>query len=200
VAARNNLTLTDTPQNMNVTWSRISQRNETDLQFLRRLALAHNYDFSIRGSQLVFYSRTALEQQEAVLSITRMMVKSFEFKSGSDQIYKSSTVAYHDPHSKSLIGASYFDANAPTGDDLYIPTRVENAQQAQVKAQSALHDANMYEVTGRLETEGTVLLVAGVNLDVSGFGNFDGTYHIESSRHRLERSSGYSTEIEVRQL
>ena len=58
----------------------------------------------------------------------------------------------------------------------------------------------MLQVTGRIETEGTVLLVAGVNIDLMGFAIFDGKYHIESSRHRLERSSGYTTEIEVRKL
>jgi uncharacterized protein len=55
-------------------------------------------------------------------------------------------------------------------------------------------------VTGRIETEGTMLLVAGVNIDLMGFATFDGKYHIESSRHRLERSSGYTTEVEVRKL
>jgi uncharacterized protein len=200
VAQRHSMTVTGAPQNVNVTWARISQRNETDLHFLRRLAIAHGYDFSIRGTQLVFYSRTALEDQAPVLTVTRMMVKSFQFKSGSDQVYKNATVAYHDPHSKKLIAANASDNSAPTGDDLHIVTRCETPQQASLKAASALHDANMYEVTGRLETEGTPLLVAGVNLDVSGFGNFDGTYHIESSPHRLERSGGYTTEIEMRQL
>jgi phage protein D len=83
---------------------------------------------------------------------------------------------------------------------LHIITRCENPQQAQLKAQSALHDANKDQVTGRIELEGTTLLVAGVNFQIQGFGNFDGTYHIESSKHRLERSSGYTTETEVRRL
>jgi uncharacterized protein len=200
VAARQGLTVTGLAQKINVTWQRLTQHQETDLAFLRRLAQAHNYDFSIRGTQLVFYSRTALEAQPAILTIDRTQTKIFEFKTKTQQIYKSASVAYQNPAQKQLIGAQYQDPSSPTGDDLHIVTRIENPQQAQLKAQSALHDANMRQVTGRIETEGTTMLVAGVNIGVTGFGNFTGTYHVEASHHRLDRSGGYTTEIEVRQL
>jgi phage protein D len=223
IAGLHQLTVTGIPQNINVSWQRITQRHETDLHFLRRLALAHNYDFSIRGTQLVFYARTPLEDAGTVLTITRgsaqstqyqpryampmpmvsgqgIFAKSFEFQVKTQKIYKSASVAYQNPVTKQLIAASSQDSSSPTGDDLHIVTRCENPQQAQLKADSALHDANMLQVTGRVETEGTVLLVAGVNVNLMGFGTFDGKYHIESSRHRLERSSGYTTEIEVRKL
>jgi uncharacterized protein len=223
IAARQGITVTAGPQNLNVTWMRLTQRNETDLHFLRRLAQAHGYDFSIRGTQLVFYSRTALEAQAPVMTVTRgssvpsplplpqqsgrgsalragLLAKSFEFKTRTQHIYGSASVAYQNPATKQLIVTSMQDASAPTGDDLHIVTRMENPQQAQLKVQSALHDANMLQVTGCVETEGTVLLVAGVNIGIQGFGNYDGTYHIQSSKHRLERSSGYTTEIQVRKL
>jgi phage protein D len=200
VAARQQLTVTGLPQNIDVSWQRITQHQEHDLHFLRRLALQHGYDFAVRGSQIVFYSRTALEQSAPVATIIRTQVTSFEFQQRTQATYRSSSVAYQDPATKKLISASAQDSSVPTGDDLHIVTRCETPQQAQLKSASALHDANMRQVTGRIEMEGTTLLVAGVNLTVQGFGNFDGTYHVESSRHRLERSSGYTTEIEIRQL
>jgi uncharacterized protein len=200
VAERHQMTVTGLPQNIDVAFARISQRQETDLQFLRRLALQHGYDFAMRGTQLVFYSRRALEQSQPVVTIMRTQVTSFEFQQRTQATYQSSSVAYQDPATKQLIAASSQDPTVPTGDDLHIVTRCETPQQAQLKAESALHDANMRQVTGRIEMEGTTLLVAGVNLTVHGFGHFDGTYHVESSKHRLERSRGYTTEIEIRQL
>jgi uncharacterized protein len=215
VASRHGMTVTGAPANINVTWSRLTQHNETDLSFLRRIAVAHNYDFSVRGTQLIFYARMPLEQATTVLTLYRTpslalppsgwrgapgRVKSFEFKTRSQQIYKSAAVAYQNPATKQLIANQAVDSTAPTGDDLHIVARCETPQQAQLKAQSALHDANMMQVTGRIETEGTTLLAAGVNLAIQGFGNFDGKYHIESSKHRLERSTGYTTEVEVRKL
>jgi len=58
----------------------------------------------------------------------------------------------------------------------------------------------MAQATGRIELEGTILLVAGVNVTIQGFGNFDGRYHVVSSKHALSRSDGYRTEVEIRQL
>jgi uncharacterized protein len=207
-----------------ISFARVTQRHETDLNFLHRLAIAHNYDFSIRGTQLVFYSRTALENQSPVMTITRgaptvngaaapspfplpqlsgrgasILAKGFEFKTRTQQIYKSASVAYQNPATKQLIAASA-SGTSPTGDDLHIVTRCENPQQAQLKASSAIHDKNKDQVTGRLEVEGNTLLVAGVNITVQGFGAWDGTWHIDSSRHRLARDSGYETEVEIRQL
>jgi len=200
IAARNGLKVVGSPEDINPTWQRLSQSRETDLAFLRRLALAHNYDFTIRGQKLIFYSRTQLEQAAPVALVQRTQTKSFEFKTKTQKIYNACSVFYQHPFQKNLIGARYQDPDAPTGDDLHIVARCENPHQAQLKARSALHDANMMEVTGRIETEGALLLVAGVNIAIQGFSTFDGNYHINSSKHRLERGSGYSTEIEVRQL
>ena len=200
VAQAHGLTVVGAPQNIDVQFNRISQKHETDLHFLARLAKAHNYDFSIRGNQLIFYSRTTLEQMASIATVLRTQVKSFEFKIKTQDIYKSGTATYQSPDQKALIGAQYQDTNAPTADDQHVITRIENSQAAQLKASAALHQANKDEVTGRLEAEGIVTLVAGVNITIQGFGNFDGKYFIESSRHRLERGIGYTTEIEARQL
>jgi uncharacterized protein len=223
VAARQGMTVTGFAQSLNVSFERVTQKHETDLHFLHRLSIAHNYDFSIRGTQLVFYARTSLEQSTPVLTITRgassattglppfisaltfgssnsVFAKNFEFRTKTQEIYNSATVAYQNPFLKQLIAEVNDQKGIPTGDDLYVVARCENPQQAQLKAVSVLHDKNKDQVTARIQTEGNTLLVAGVNVAIQGFGNFDGTYQIDSSRHRLERQAGYETEIEVRQV
>lgn len=226
VAARNGLTVVNAQQTQNISWQRITQHHETDLAFLRRLALAHNYDFTVRNNQLVFYDRTTLEQSAPVLTVLRTQTKAFEFRDKTQAVYEQAQVAYQNPQQKALLTALSSTPSGDiflnpqdvaaneafpgtsldvftlksVGDNLFIPMRVENQQQAKLKADSALHDANMLQITGRLELEGTTLLVAGVNITISGFKNFDGNYHITASTHRLDRSTGYSTEIEVRQL
>jgi uncharacterized protein len=200
VAQRHGLTVVGAPQNINVSFSRVTQKHETDLAFLRRLAQDHNYDFSIRGTQLVFYSRTTLEQQSSVLQIVRQQTKKFSFKTKTQELYQAATVSYQNPATKQLISQSAMDSTIPTGDTLNIVTRCETPQQAMLKAQSALHGANMLEVTGTLTLEGTTLLVAGVNITISGFKSFDGTYLITEARHKLDRSAGYEVEIEIRSI
>ena len=44
-----------------VVFARVTQRRQMDLEFLKRLAREHNFDFTVRAGQLVFYERPALE-------------------------------------------------------------------------------------------------------------------------------------------
>ena len=38
--------------------------------------------------------------------------------------------------------------------------------------------------------------MAGMNVDVVGFGAFDGQYEIEHAVHKLVRKGGYTTDVE----
>ena len=200
VAARHQMTFIDSAEAPNVQFARVTQSGETDLAFLRRVAWLHNYDFSIRGGQLIFYSRSQLENTPPVYAISRSGVTRFEFRMRSEEVYSSGAAAYHNPATKRLIRQSANDVSSPTGDELNIVTRCETAQQANLKATAALHDANMLQTVASLALEGATLLIAGNNTTISGFGMMDGTYHIISSTHRLNRRTGYSTEIEARRV
>jgi uncharacterized protein len=71
IAAKYGLTMITASGPPDLIFARVTQRQETDLAFLRRLARAHNYDFTIRGKQLVFYSQPSLETDEPVATIAR---------------------------------------------------------------------------------------------------------------------------------
>jgi len=200
IAAKHGWTISGLPATINVSYGRVTQNKETDLGFLRRLANGANYYFTVQGNNLIFWSRPAAEALPAVLQITRTMLTRFSFKSKAHQIYKAARVSYLNPATKQLVTQSVAANPAvPNGDTLDITDRAENAQQAQIKAQAALHDLNMLTVTGELTLPGSTSLHAGLNVGVEGFGAYDGTYQITSARHRLDRSSGYTTEIEIRQ-
>ena len=51
-----------------VVFERVTQRRQTDFEFLKRLAREHNFDFTVRAGQLIFYDRPALEAVPAVLT------------------------------------------------------------------------------------------------------------------------------------
>ena len=109
--------------------------------------------------------------------------------------------SYFDPDTKQLITQSVSaDALSPTGDTLKIVARCENAHQAMVKAEAALHLHNMVFVDASLEGPGTTVLVAGNNVQLSGWGALDGTYLIETAQHRVARATGYTTSIAARRI
>ena len=201
VAARHGFSISGSPAALNLQFARVTQNNETDLGFLHRLANRYNYDFSVRGKTLVFYARNQLERAPTVYTVSRRDVTKFHFKGRTHQIYKAAVVSYLSPQTKQLItqnvGAS---RSGPNGDTLNISTRAESQQMARARAQAELHDANMLAATGTLTMPGTVNLMAGLTIAVSGFGVHDGTYLISSAHHQLSRAGGYSTETEIRRL
>ena len=102
IAGRHGMTVVGAPNQVDVSYLRITQKQESDLEFLRRVAIEHDYDFTIRGAQLVFYSRTLLESQPAALTLHRNAVERFSFVAKTHRIYKQAQTAYFDPQSKQL--------------------------------------------------------------------------------------------------
>jgi Bacteriophage probable baseplate hub protein len=201
IAAKYGLKAVAAAYALNPTFARVTQKQESDLAFLKRIADGHNYNFAVRGGQLVFYSRTSLETAPPVCTIRRSNVERFRFKSRTHRIYRSARVSYQDPVGKQLFTQTA-DASPvmPTGDTLKLIERCENGQQATLKARAVLHRHNMLHSTGQLVLPGMTALVAGNNVTISGFGVNDGTYIIQDARHRLAHSTGYTTEVEVRRV
>ncbi|MBF6559140.1 MAG: Cro/Cl family transcriptional regulator [Candidatus Binataceae bacterium] len=201
IAGKYGYSVVGAPDALNLSFARVTQRQETDVAFLNRLAQTHNYNFTIRGSQLVFYSRATLEAAAPVATITRSDIVTFNFTNKTHRVYMGAQVSYQDPATKQLLTQRSVAApTTPTGDTLKLARRCENQQQALLKAQSALHRANMKRATAQLTTIGATIYVAGNNVNVAGFGVNDGVYLIETARHRLTRATGYTTELEARRV
>jgi Bacteriophage probable baseplate hub protein len=201
IAAKYGLTMIAASGTPELTFARVTQRQETDLAFLRRLAGAHNYDFTIRGKQIVFYSRPSLEAADPVATIARTDLIRFAFRIKTHRVYKAAQVSYQLPETKELLSQKVMGATTiPTGDTLTLTVRCENGQQASLKATSALHGANMARTTASFTASGETVYTAGNNLTITGFGFNDGKYLVERARHRLERTTGYTTEFDARRL
>ncbi len=201
IAAKYGFTVNSAAVSPDVAFARVTQNQENDLEFLQRLAGEHNYEFTMRGTQMVFYSRPALEQQAPSGIIHRGDLLRFSFKAKTRQIYKGAQINYFDPATKTLInGTAAASPPVPTGDTIKLIRRSENAQQAQLKVNAELHRRNMLQATGELEMPGTLAMTAGLIQTCSGFGIFDGNYFLSMARHRLHLESGFTTDLEARSL
>ena len=200
VAARHGFTVVDAPAAHSLILRRVTQRDETDLHFLHRLANAYNYDFSLRGTQLIFYPRGALEAAPVVLTLGRGDLTSFAFKGRTGNIYQAAQVSYQDAQTKALITQTATAPQGLTGDTLNVARRAESPTDALAQATAALHLHNMLQATMRVTMPGSPTVVAGNNIALRDFGQHDGVYLITAARHRLERSTGYTTEAEGRKL
>lgn len=201
IAQKYGLALVADPGAMNLAFARVTQHQETDLAFLHRIALAHDYDFTVRGGQLIFYSRAALESAPPAAALARADILRAAFRTKSHRTYQAARVSYQSPSAKRLITRrAASSAPIPTGDSLTIATRIENGQQALLRARSALHQSNMVRTTAELLTTGNTALAAGNTISISGFGVNDGVYIISTATHRLTRRLGYATELSLRKV
>jgi Bacteriophage probable baseplate hub protein len=201
IATKYGLTMVTASGSSNLKFARVTQRQETDLGFLRRLARAHNYEFTIRGKQVVFYSRASLEATTPVATLARNDLRRFAFRLKTHRVYMAAQVSYQLPESKRLLTQRVMAASdAPTGDTLKLTVRCEDGQQASLRAMSALRGAKMVRTSASFTAPGATVYSAGNTLTITGFGFNDGKYLIESARHRLERATGYTTECEARRV
>ena len=202
VAARQGLTATTDAVSPDVPYQRLTQNHESDLVFLHRIAGQHGYDFQIRDKNMVFYSRTAIEDSAAagVLVKSGGTIKHYRFTNQTlkHKTYAASEVGHWSPVSKQFLVSQATAANAAGTDTLRARERVENSQQASVKAAAYLHDANMLGVRAEIEVIGNPLYRAGRTLTINGFGLFDQiTWTVEKAEHRLDRQ-GYLTRLHLR--
>jgi Bacteriophage probable baseplate hub protein len=201
IAGKYGFTLIAAPEVEDPLFERVTQRYETDLGFLKRLANEHNYDFTVRGAQMVFFARPVLETIPPVATILRTGTERFNFRNRTRRIYRAAEISYFDPVTKQLIAETVTAIPAaPTGDTLKIETRCENPGQALLKAEAELHLNNMLFRRASIVMPGSTALASGSTVWLSGWGALDGIYLIELARHRLSRAHGYTTEIEARQV
>lgn len=193
---------------------RVSQADQTDLEFLTKLAADHGYVFSVRGTSLVFLSDEELLAAEPAMTLSRALHDPvrWRFRKTANQVYKACEVTYQDPATKqtrtvTVVAPSTGDEGetAPSadaaGDTLKKRVRVESAAHAERKAKALLERANRGEVEAGLTVPGRPDLVAGINVLLDGFGTaWDGKHHVTRSTHRIQRGGGYVTEIEVHRV
>lgn len=190
---------------------RSTQYRETDLGYLKRIAAEYGFAFSIKGTVMVFYNIKSIEQGPSYVSLVKADLKSYSLKDTTDKTYKSAKVRSHNISKKQLVE---FDVDAEedeavngdkymegTSDDtIVIKTRSENKQQAEAKARAALHKHNSRIQEGTISVIGNPLLVSGNNFDLSGMGKFSGKWHITESTHTINKSNGYTTDLEVKRI
>lgn len=198
IAADNALTVEGQIQNVRI--GRVTQDNETDLSFLRRLAEEYGYLFSVRGSALVFTDLFEIEGAAVIRSIDRTEVTQHSLRDKTADTYAEVEIRYTNPDEKKTIDAAEAAAPGASADTLQLRGRVENKQQAELKAKAALHRANSRAQSGNITLPGDPLLCAGVNIELTGMGVVSGVYHIEESEHTFTAAQGYTTRLEIKKL
>lgn len=196
VAARHNL-IPVTEMSRDPYFDRVTQNNEKDLAFLKRLADGYGYAFSVRGGKLFYYAQEKLNAEKTYFVIRRSDITSYSFNKETTKLYKTIIVRYRLPNSAEVGHYFYTDETLRHG-ELFVPEEiVDSLSQAEQMAQSMLRDVNMQAVKASFTLPGNPRLIAGINVQLDGFDHFDTKMQIVESKHQLSRR-GYTTQIELK--
>lgn len=188
-------------------FERQDQRNESDLAFLQRLAEERGVNLKVRDDRLILFSAQEADARAAPLTFARSgegygTVSEWEFQSKSEgAAYTACTVEYHDPATGELLTYTYNPSGAElsgenTAKVFPLDRRVESEADAMALARNKLRSVNKSEVTGSFTVLGNPGLVAGMTVDMAGFGQFSGKYFVEKTTHSL--GGKYTTKAEIR--
>ena len=188
---------------------RATQNRETDLEFLKRIAMQFGVLFSVKGTILVFTSMYDIEgTAQSVSEFRRADLISYSFKDKTTSTYKIARVSYHSAADKkditSEVDSSTLDGLADvgtSGDTLLITQRVESEAQAEEIAKAALWHANSKAAEGSIEMPGRPTVVAGINVTMAAeWGVMAGKWHVMESVHKIDKSGGYTTAASIKRV
>lgn len=178
-------------------YDRRDQHDETDLQFLQRLATDEGYRLKVTNQQLVLYDITEQQGSSTIdtYNLYQGRVLSYSLKSQAHTVYKTATVEYKDPDTGEVNTYTYTDPNVQAGGEFKIVKRAESIAEAERMARAELQNANRLKVSGTLTVLGSVKLVSGVTIDLAGFGRYNGKYYVNTAEHSV--SSGHTVRLEI---
>jgi len=167
------------------------QTNESDINFLYRLAEEYNALFSIKNNYVYFVSR--LDNSLPVTIIDATKASNINITHSARTFYKSAEATYYNAkkakNEKVKVGSG-----EPT---LQIKGAFKNKQDAQIKAKRKLEAVQTGTVNGYLTHKG-LKVYAGTMLQlINTYNNEDDKkFYIKHCTHTFSRSSGWVVDIE----
>jgi phage protein D len=202
IAKRNGFTLTGKIKAISI--DRVTQNQETDVAFLTRLADEYGYAFKVMGRRLVFTEIAALLKADPAAYFSLNDLVGIRITDKITHVYKDAKVKYHDAKAKKLVvcgtkadGQVGVAGASTSSDTLKKTTRAPDKATAQTKAEAGLKKANLEQTTGSITVPGNTALVAGLMVGLEAMGKLGGKYLIKSARHQIDRSGGYTSELEI---
>lgn len=202
-------------------YDRVEQYDESDIEFLKKLCHNAGVSLKVTDMTLVLFDQLEYEKKDAVFTIKKAKVgeaavySKYKLNMGSaDTQYGSCHVSYTNPDTGAVIegtaiaeGKSDSDSesksksssDAESEQVLEITAKVNSVSEAQELAKKMLRLHNKYERTATFNLPGNTALVAGVNVELEGFGGWDAKYMIKNAKHSIS-SSGYTTSITLRRI
>ena len=181
-------------------YTRREQIETSDIIFLQRLCKDAGISLKATDKILVLFQQKNYEAKGAVYTIRRGGKDIISAGFGTetkDTTYARCRVSYTDPQTGETIEATFAAPGATGNQTLVVNEKVSNTGEALEVAQARLREKNKDENKANFTLLGNVSLVAGVTVDVEGYGMFNGKYIIEKAAHSVS-GSGFTVKLTLR--
>ncbi|MCX7746446.1 MAG: contractile injection system protein, VgrG/Pvc8 family [Clostridia bacterium] len=190
----------------------ILQNNETDYQFIRRLAEEFCFEFYVQNKTVFFKKRSSdqpvltLDYEENITGLSCWM--------NAPGVYSKVTVCGMDDKKQAIKGSSdagsisTFGSGSKTGGNIVkkisnaelkiYDSRVKSKEDAKKAAQRLINQAAMEFVTGTCETIGIPEILPGKYIKVDGIGKGINNIYYVTSVTQIFGENGYTTHFEFR--
>lgn len=178
---------------------RAEQSEETDLQFLMKLAKDAGLALKVTDEKIVIFDEADYEKKAAVMTLTKgeSAIDSFSARATIRNIYKACHVKYQHQEKDEFIEYTFTAPGKKEGQTLEVNEKAETLEEAEKLAKKRLREKNREEVTVSISTPGDFALSAGNTLTLSGFHFYDGKYIITRAGHEIG-TGGYTAKIDLR--
>jgi phage protein D len=170
----------------------LNQTNETDINFLERLADDYNVLFSIKNDVLYFVNKDDATLPKNTVDINKCA--SCSIKHSSKTYYNSCKASWFDKDAGKLISVSIFDGTPV----LKIKGSYKDKSEAKAKAKAKLLQTNKGIIRGSFSSRG-LSLYAGTKVEIINTykNEDDAVYSVQSCNHTWSATSGWVTGVEI---
>lgn len=189
-----------------IQYQRVEQKAESDIFFLSRLCHNAGLSLKVTNNVMVIFDQAKYEAQAAIMTITKgdgtYTKHSLSTEKASVE-YASCRVSYTTPEGNLIEGIAKvtdYDPEAKGNQQLEIKAKVADIGEAQLLAAKHLRYHNKFQKKAQFSFPGNPDLVAGVCVQLSGWGPWSGKYIIKEAKHQLMKSSGYTTTVSLRRV
>jgi len=183
-------------------YERVDQREESDLKFLRRLALDAGNSVKPADEKLIVYSGKDWDARPPAdtLARGRDIIKTYRFTSATHDRYRGCVCTYWHPDQKVYLVGEFMVPGVGVGELIRINQPVKDLAEAREVARHTLRKKNRVEVCCNLTLMGDPRRRSTQVLELAGFGAFGGRYFCDQCRQIMDAEGGLETALVLRKV
>lgn len=182
-------------------YQRQDQSEKSDMTFLSELCKNEGLGFKVTDNKVIIFNEAQYESLPSIINLSESsgMINSYSFKTSFTSTgYAGCRIKYRNAKTNATIEYLYAIKDIEDDDKIYeMNEYVTSLEEAKRRAQMQLRALNKKEWTASLNVIGDIRLVGGVNVNIDGFGKFDGKYFIDKATHNLP---GYNVDLEMHRV